>query len=486
MLHASRDVDAFISRCREAADIIREEASRGLEILVVGHNDADGLSSIGVVAGSLLDLGVKFAVRSVFRLDEFIEVAAENRGRLVILTDMGGGNLSELKEALKDSKLVIVDHHQPEEAPIPEGWIHVNPHHFGIDGEVEVSASGVAYLVMRRLVPDPERYVHLAVVGGLGDLQDKGEKRSLLGVNAEIVKEAVKSGVLRVYEDFLLYGRASKPVHQALAGTQTPYLPGLSGDEASCLSLLIEAGLEVRDRDVWRTIADLTGEEKSKLYNAVVSHLAKHGQTPEAARDMIGTIYEIVPESSSTGLRDAREFAQVLNACGKTEYAWLGAALAMGYRGWVLDEAWKIVEKYRSLLRRGLELAVKNAELMYNIVVVRVGQTVDVRHVSSIASILSTSKILPTDKPLIVVGQEEGVVKVSARASPTLVARGLNLGSVMKDAASKFSGRGGGHRIAAGAEIPAERITLFLLEVDRVVGEMLSKHGAQITLDEDL
>jgi RecJ-like exonuclease len=480
-----RDVAAFYASCKEAADYILDEVSRGAEILVAGHNDADGLSSIGVVAGGLLDIGAKFIARSVFRLEEFIEVMGEHNGRMIILVDMGGGSIGELKSIFGEAKLVIIDHHQPDQTSVGERWKHVNPHLFGIDGESEVSAAGVAYFVMRNIVPNPQRYAPLAVVGSLGDLQDKGEKRRLVGLNEEIVSDAVNGSQLRVREDFILYGRESKPIHQALASTQSPYLPGLSGDEAACLSLLIEAGIEVRDGDKWRTIADLSEEEKSKLYNAIVSYLVKNNQPTEPVRDLIGTVYELVNESASSGLRDAREYSQLLNACGKTNNSWLGVAVAMGYRGWVLKEAQRVVEQYRAMLKKSLDFASKNLEQMYHIVVLRVGPEIDVRQVSSVASILSSSKLIPADKPLIVLGQEGGIVKVSARASPKLVSLGVNLGVVMREAASKFSGRGGGHRIAAGAEIPAERLTLFLLEVDRLIGEALSQVKTQITLDDE-
>ncbi len=480
-----RDVAALQARCKEAADFIQDEAERGTEILVAGHNDADGLSSIGIVTGGLLDLGAKFIAKSVFRLEEFIDLMGKRDGGMVILVDMGSGSIHELRKVFGDRKFVIIDHHQPEAEDIGENWIHVNPHLFGIDGESEVSAAGVAYLVMRNITPNPHIYAPIAVVGSLGDLQDRGEKRKLFGLNEEIVSDAVEGRMLKVYEDFILYGRGSKPIHQALASTQSPYLPGLSGEEASCLSLLIEAEIEVRDGDKWRTIADLTEEEKTKLYNAIVSHLVKNNQPTEVVKDLIGTVYELVNEDVSSGLRDAREYAQLLNACGKTNNSWLGVSVAMGYRSWVLEEAQRVMEQYRTILKKSLEFASKNLEQMYNIMVLRVGPEIDVRQVSSIASILSSSKLIPVDKPLIVVGQEAGVVKVSARTSSKLVMVGVNLGTVMREAASKFAGRGGGHKIAAGAEIPADRLTLFLLEVDRLIGEALSRVKTQITLDDN-
>jgi len=67
----------------------------------------------------------------------------------------------------------------------------------------------------------------------------------------------------------------------------------------------------------------------------------------------------------------------------------------------------------------------------------------------------------------------EGSIKVSARASKKLIKTGLDLGKILKEAARIVGGRGGGHDIAAGAEIPKIKKTLFVLEVDRITGEML-------------
>jgi RecJ-like exonuclease len=117
-------------------------------------------------------------------------------------------------------------------------------------------------------------------------------------------------------------------------------------------------------------------------------------------------------------------------------------------------------------------------EEMRYILVLRGGTEIDPRQISSVASILSSSNLLPPDKPLIALAQEGGLVKVSARASSQLVELGLDLGEVMRVAAERVGGRGGGHKMAAGAEFPADRTTLFLVEVDALVGEVMAKARA--------
>ncbi|MEM0111941.1 MAG: DHHA1 domain-containing protein, partial [Candidatus Parvarchaeota archaeon] len=284
------------------------------------------------------------------------------------------------------------------------------------------------------------------------------------------------------------YGRSFRGVHHALASTYSPFIPGLSGDEAACLSLVISCGIEIRKGDQWRTLADLSEDEKKRLYNGIIGHLATHGYPSSIASELIGTVYEINGEEAWTYTRDAREFATLLNSTGKTNKAWVGIALAMGVRGWVLEEANRLLEEYRKSIARAINYVTTPGALeqMHHIVILRGGTEVDPRQISSIASILSSSQLLPQDKPLIAIAQEGGLVKVSARASSKLVDIGLDLGEIMRRAAEMYGGKGGGHRVAAGAEIAADRLTLFLLEVDKLVGMHMRDAGlpAQSTLDE--
>jgi RecJ-like exonuclease len=67
----------------------------------------------------------------------------------------------------------------------------------------------------------------------------------------------------------------------------------------------------------------------------------------------------------------------------------------------------------------------------------------------------------------------EDIAKISARASDTVTSRGLNLGEIMQAAAEKFLGKGGGHNVAAGAQVPIEDIDNFIKTVNELVGKQL-------------
>jgi len=96
--------------------------------------------------------------------------------------------------------------------------------------------------------------------------------------------------------------------------------------------------------------------------------------------------------------------------------------------------------------------------------------------IGTISSILSTSMPKP-EKPIIayatVAGEE--AVKISARTLDMLTSKGLNLGEIMRVAAEKFDGKGGGHDIAAGAQVPIKDVDAFIKLVDELVKKRMEQ-----------
>ena len=155
----------------------------------------------------------------------------------------------------------------------------------------------------------------------------------------------------------------------------------------------------------------------------------------------------------------------------------LGVSVCMGDRGSALEEANKVLEEYRRTINKYLGWVMEKPERMKeldNIYVVYGENFIDDKILGAISSILSTSLPNP-EKPLIAYAnvEGEGLAKVSARTIDTVTNRGVNLGEVMQVAAEKCLGNGGGHNIAAGAQVPIENIDTFIKVVNELVGKQL-------------
>lgn len=468
-------ISGFLDSAKQAAKAIVETAHDDGLIQVFSHLDADGVAAAGIIGKALLRLDARFRIRITQWIEDRILHVASDMPQLVVFSDLGSGYTDLLGDKLKDFRIVILDHHQVV-GENSENIVHVNPHLHGIDGAREISGSGVAYFVAREIDRMNVDSAPIAVVGALGDLQDKYDQRMLGGMNERIVREAVAEGILTVEKDLIFFGRETRPIHRMLANTTTPFFPGISGEEGNSLAFLKNLNIEVRDDERWRALRDLSDDEKKRLCTALADYLLAKGRRFDVA-DLIGHVYVLNREEPWTPLRDAREFAVLLNATGRMNRSSLGVSVCMGDRGSSFEEAVKVLEDYRRTISKYLGWVMEKPERMRemeNIYVVYGENYIDDKIVGAISSILSGSLPNP-EKPLIAYTnvEDQGLAKVSARTVDAIVARGINLGDIMQAAAEKCDGKGGGHNIAAGAQVPLERINDFINIVNDIVGQKL-------------
>jgi len=282
--------------------------------------------------------------------------------------------------------------------------------------------------------------------------------------------------LIKVEKDLVFFGRETRPIHRVLAATTNPFIPGISGEEDKSLAFLASLKIKLKSGEKWRALRDLTEDEKRKLCSALAEYLLSKGLHYEVS-NLIGHIYVLTNEESWTPLRDAREFAVMLNSTGRMDRPSLGIAVCMGERGLALEEAKSVLGEYRKAIGKYIRWVLeepKRIQELENIFVVDGDTFIDEKIIGTISSILSLS-ISNHQKPLIAYAkvESEGIAKFSARTIETLVKKGVNLGEVMRVATEKHSGEGGGHNIAAGAQVPMEQIEKFIGTVNNLVGRQL-------------
>ena len=475
--------DAFLRRAKEISDVIKDHIRSDSIFTVVSHNDADGLSSASIIGAALARANARFTIRIVEELrEDVLRELSKGNPDLVLFADIGSGYLDQLRDHLDAKVSLILDHHPPN-AEVPARIFQLNPHEFGIDGATLVSAAGVCYFVAKALSQNNLDLSALAIVGALGDMQDKNEKRALAGLNELIVNDGVSSGNVKIESDLVLYGRETRPIHRALAYTTTPYLPNLSGREDNCLTLLANNGIPVKDGERFRTVADLSQIEKQKLLNAIIAYLGSMGFQSNVVLDMVGGVYTLVNELPGGPTRDAREFSALLNACGRTGNPSIGIGVGLGDRKTALEEANEVAVNYRKTLADYIEWLTKSPEAVQKfrtIWVVRGENQINESMTGAFSSILSSAGSLSQDNAIIVLTRaREGGFKLSARAPSKLLGMGVNLGAALSVTAKKYSGFGGGHNVAAGAHIRVEDPNQFLEELDSVIlSQMKDSYGS--------
>jgi single-stranded-DNA-specific exonuclease len=476
----------FLKKAKKTADVIKDAIKNDDQIKIVSHLDTDGITAAGIISIALYRAGASFQASIIRQLEEDIMVMLSegmDHVKLFIFTDLGSGQLDLVKQYLdtKTTKVIVLDHHPP--VGTEDGIFQLNPHAFEINGSYDISGAGVSYFVAKAMDEENRNLSALAVIGAIGDRQDKGDRGSLIGLNKEIVNDAVNAKVLEVKKDLRLFGRATRPVHTALEYTTDPYIPGITGNRDACFKLLVELQIPLKKGNEWRAIADLTTEERTKLVSALITRSLQRGASSEEAQSIVGNVYTMLEEKEGSILRDAREFASCLNACGRMGRAGVGIALCMGDRGRAYKDAEDVLSNYRTRLSDYLTLISENTERITDLKNVQIFDgkgLVDDRIIGTVVGLARSGNMLSSDKIVlgIALQEGEGFIKISGRSTEKLVSKGISIGKALSDAAENIKGaEAGGHDIAAGARIPLEKEQEYIKLVCGNIDEQFAKLG---------
>lgn len=463
----------MINEAKKAKEWINETNE---QIRVISHYDADGISSAAIVVRTLLRAGKDFHLTVVKQLsEEILESLAEEDRKLFIFLDMGSGQIEMIKKHLNSSRVIICDHHQPE-GEADENMVHINSVIAGV--EDNISGSGVTYILSRTIDPNNIDLSQLAIIGAIGDSQIDaiGPDWGVSGLNKEILKEAQSKGNMRVSKGLRLWGRYTRPLHKTLAFSIDPYIPGISGSESASVQFLQEIGIPVKKGEDWRTIADLSEDEQKKLATGIIKERIRGNyENPE---HIFGDVYDLLDKEGI--FRDANEFATMLNACGKMGKADLGISICLNDEK-AFEKVKGVLEGYRKEIGRGVSWVyskIENPDVVQRKkgIYILTGSKISEHMISNVISIVNHSGILP-EKPLFGFADSEKGVKVSARASDSLVEKGLKLNEIMSQTAEKLGGEGGGHMGAAAAVIPKENQEAFINTTEQILTSIGGKHG---------
>ncbi|QRY22486.1 MULTISPECIES: DHH family phosphoesterase [Halobacterium] len=466
-------VPALAERAAACADALRDADS----VLVASHIDADGLTSAGIASTALERAAIPHEVVFSKQLDdeEIADIAGADHGT-VLFTDFGSGQLDAITahERAGEFTPVIADHHQPAENAATD--CHLNPLLEGVDGGTELSGAGATYVLARALLgTDATDLAALAVVGAVGDRQTvDGE---LVGANTRVAADGVEAGVLDTATGLALYGTQTRPLPRLLEYASELYIPGITNDHQGAIRFLDALDVDLHDGGDWRTWASLDHDERRTVVSALVKRAVRTGVPSAEVTTLVGTTYTLTDEEPGTALRDASEFATLLNATARYERADVGLAVCMGDRGDALERARSLREEHRQTLSEGVSWVTREGvtvedDLQWFHADDRIRETI----VGIVAGMALSGDETENDRPIVAFAakDDEPAVKVSARATARVVDAGVDLAVVVREAAAAAGGDGGGHEAAAGATVPAGNERAFL---DAASGVLAAQRG---------
>jgi single-stranded-DNA-specific exonuclease len=443
------------------------------EVTVISHIDADGISTESILAQAIAR--EEIPVKSVFvrQLEPMAMRHVPKDESLKVFTDLGAGQQNLLEEhSLSVEEVLIVDHHVSQPCGIEYQQINCLDH-----GHTKMSAAGVAYLMAKELDPDNIDLAKLAVVGNVGDMMAR-ENCGLVGPAREIVEDGVAAGnVLVRKRDLNCYGTSTRPIHVCLGYSDDPYIAGISNNTNAALRFLQKLKVQLKTGDGrWLVWEELALEDKRTIVSALTQQLIASGKETDR---LLGEVYLFPDEPERTPLRNASEYATLLNACGRWAKPRIGASVCRGDRGIAYRDAEYMLSHHRAIIRELLQYILdagvtELSHLQYTHTGEKFPDTI-----VGIGAGMALSK-LNWRKPILIMSaviDDPEITKVSVRTNEWAIARGVDLQDAMMKASEAVGGAGGGHKIAAGAFIPKEKEEEFVNRVNRILEEQFTAQG---------
>lgn len=229
--------------------------TKPMKIVLVHHDDADGLCS-GAITKAALEregYGVRtFCLEKVY--PEVVESLHQGEGQVVFYVDIGSAHADFISERNSSRNLVIIlDHHDPMPASDPKVY-DLNLEHYGFRGENDFSGATCCYLFAKALSERNKDLSYLALAGSCEI------PSGFISLNKVVLDEAVENEVVRVEGKKIEIVKLRVSVKSLFSKLQ---ILGASGYYEGGPELGIKACLEGITDEIKRKIEELEGRRKA-------------------------------------------------------------------------------------------------------------------------------------------------------------------------------------------------------------------------------
>jgi RecJ-like exonuclease len=434
----------LLSTLSQAADIVRGHDF----INVFSHYDADGVSAAAIIAKTLIRAEKEFRLTLFTTLnDQNMGVIRNTKAECIIVTDLGASYIDQMDQLSCD--VVVLDHH----TIISEAKrvCYANPHLYGIDGMTSGCGATMALLFSVAMSEDNWDLVQIAFAGIAGDRQ---HIKGLSGLNTYLLEEGVRRGFIEEMPGSLI--PAGKLKDKLFLCTD-PYIRGVTGNAQEVARLLADCAIP-EDADYM----DLDDDQRRKLSTLLAIRLTKQGVQESSMAEIARKRYYL----KRIGM-DAEQLSGILNSCGRAGVGGMGVSAGIGDSE-SLQKGAEIEKESAAMVAEAMcQLDEAGLHEMENI---QWFDSTDSGFTGMLCGIAMQSIGNP-DKPTIGMNRSYDPVNLSSRGMWNQLDAGVDLAVAMREACASVGGEGGGHRIAAGGSVPADKADEFLKNLDAIVGK---------------
>ena len=428
-------------------------------IVLISHNDADGISSLQLIQNLLYKMKLTndyFIYNRSVSWEHFLHGILPKRQTnktALIFTDVGS-NLSDLLPIIKNREehFYILDHHEVDNAidfnDFPNNLHFINPTVYGFDGLADIAGSTLTHMFTTSIDPSLIKYGWLTVIGIAGDSLRSMDK--LQSFNKETYREILDEEIVEDRKGLILFGSMHDTVKNSLKNSILPFIPGFSGES----DLHIKTQLSTMHIDANKKLIDINENELQTLLKLPKINLGN---------------YCILPFKSGM-LRFTFEHSLLLNILS---FKNISAAISIMGQKSITRYAKTIYKDYVSDLAinmKKLSQDLSKNETKNAIFIDAGNGKIAPSNWSDTASFSMVNGLFDQNKMLFLGGLEKKtqMIKLSVRCSRKFIKSHKNCGvnNVITNIKQKLGGNGGGHKLAGGIRLSQASFKLLKQNID--------------------
>lgn len=428
-------------------------------IILISHNDADGISSLQLIQNLLhkINLSNDYFIynRSLSWkpfLNGILPRHTSNKTAL-IFTDVGS-NLDDLIPIIdkREEYFYILDHHEVESSicfeELPENLLFINPTVYGFDGLADIAGSTLTHMFATTIDPSLIKYGWLTVIGIAGDsLRSMDQLQSF---NKEIYEQILEEEIVEDRKGLILFGSMHDTIKNSLKNSILPFIPGCSGESDDSLKKMLNS-MQI---DVNKKLIDVDENDVQKLLKLPKVNLGN---------------YSILPFKLGM-LRFAFEHSLLLNILS---FKNISAAISIMQQKSITRYAKAIYNEYVSNLAENMKTLSNNIskkETKYAIFIDASNGKIPPSNWSDTASFSMVNELFNPNKMLFLGGLEKKtqMIKLSVRCSRKFIKTHKNGGvnKVIMNIKHNLGGNGGGHKLAGGIRLSQASFNHLIQDID--------------------
>jgi single-stranded-DNA-specific exonuclease len=439
-------------------------------IRVISHLDTDGICSAAILTKAMIRERKKFSITFINYLsEEFVRALGNEQHKHIIFLDLGTSQIKNIKKYLKEKEIYVLDHHSTRIRTEEEGVFHLNPSIYGTDGSKEVSGASVVYLFTKELNNKNLDLAYLGIVGAIGDSQ---ENNGFLGLNNEVLDDAIKSKKINIEKGIRFFGAENKPLYKVLKNSVDIYIPGVTGSDDKALELLESLNIEAKKKGRWTRLEDLEEDQLKALIESIVLKRQSLSQNELKKNDIFGNKYILL--GANPEIRDLRELSTMINACGRLDKASVGMGLLLGDKKCFLRATFTLKEYKKEILKaiKWIESKKRTKKVIQEkgYMIINAGEEITPKILGTITSMFTRNREIEYGTYLMGLSRTfNDKIKISFRIVGNRSK--VSLQRLLESIVEKFDGECGGHHNAAGGLIHVKHEEKFIETVKMELGK---------------